>query len=34
MDRKTFPLINDVCQLCTGWVKKDQASKSYDEDLN
>ena len=34
MDSWTFPLINDVYQLCIGWVKNDQVSKSYDEDSN
>ena len=32
MDRWTFPLMNDVYQLFIDLVKKDQVSKSYDED--
>ena len=32
MERCAFPLINDVYQLCIGWVKNDHVSKSYDDD--
>ena len=32
MDKWTFPVINDLYQLCIGWVKKDQVLKIYAED--
>ena len=27
-------LMEDVYQLCIGWIKKDQVSKGYGEDLS
>ena len=34
MCKLSLLVMKDVYQLCIGWGKKDQVSKSYDEDLS